>query len=216
MEDKVVLTIHILRKIIFGLLMPILLSSESLASSGWLIFYEKAFEGRVVNLDTKEPIEGAVVVAIYHVRMFGPILPIFSGSEIADIQETLTDSHGFFFIPSNIFFYPWPTTLGGETTVFIIFKPGYGSLKMALGKYLTGATAEVYEMELSGKKYRLSTGLIELPPLKTREERKMAKPAPIGDKKDWKKQRQFIKQIREEWEYLTGKPAGDLYKIEED
>ena len=63
---------------------------------------------------------------------------------------------------------------------FIIFKPGYGSLRMALGKYLSGEITEIKEMELSGKMYRLSPGVIELPPLRTREERLDAKrPADI-------------------------------------
>lgn len=101
--------------------------SSQAGSHGWLIYYEGSFRGKVIDSETKEPIEGAVVVAIYHVRLFGPILPLFSDAVVADVHEVVTDIKGEFFIPSNIFFYPLPTTLGGEYTSFIIFKPGYGS-----------------------------------------------------------------------------------------
>ncbi len=93
-----------------------------MASSGWIIFYESAFKGKVIDAETKEPIEGAVVAAIYAVGIFAII---DSGSARVDVQETLTDSNGEYNIPSN-FFLHWPLSLGSPTT-FIIFKPGYGA-----------------------------------------------------------------------------------------
>jgi len=92
--------------------------------SGSFIYYEDAFNGKVIDIETKEPIEGAVVAAIYDVTVRGLV---DSGSAHADVQETLTDSKGEFHIPSNTFFYPSPFTLGGERTEFIIYKPGYGT-----------------------------------------------------------------------------------------
>ena len=100
------------------------ITTSVMASSGWIVFHESAFKGKVIDAETKEPIEGAVVAAIYEVAVLGPL---DSGSDTADVQETLTDSNGEFHISSNIFFYPWPFTLGGERTRFIIFKPGYGA-----------------------------------------------------------------------------------------
>jgi len=57
---------------------------------------------------------------------------------------------------------------------------------------------------------------VELVRVQTDEERKMALIDPIGEKSDWKKQRQLIKMVRGEWERITGKPAGNLYQIGED
>ncbi len=92
------------------------------ASSGWIVFHESEFKGKVIDVETIKPIEGAVVAAIYYVKYFGPF---GSDSAYADVQETLTDSNGEFTIPGNIFFHLWPFTSGGSKTKFIIFKPGY-------------------------------------------------------------------------------------------
>ena len=183
-----------------------------------LVNYEYAiaggpWKGKIIDIETKEPLEGAVVLPVWE-RVY--MTPAGASSYFYEAKETLTDKEGRFEIPSYTPINLVPIISYMRGPLFTIFKPGYGSLTMVLDKYLKGVTAEVYEMELSEKKYRLSTGLIELPPLKTREERRMVGVSPIGDKKDWKKQKQFIKLLREEWEYLTGKPAGDLYKIEED
>ena len=99
-------------------------TTSAMASSGWIIYYESAFKGKVIDAETFKPIEGAVVVATYNVTILGPLE---SGSGTADVQETLTDRNGEFHISGNIFFYPWPFTLGGQETRFIIFKPGYGT-----------------------------------------------------------------------------------------
>lgn len=220
---------------LIAFVIAILLSSESLASSGWLIYYERAFKGKVIDAKTKEPIEGAVVVAIYHVRLFGPILPIFSGSEMADVQETITDSQGNFFIPSNFFFYPWPTTLGGETTTFVIFKPGYGSfpwhrvsppMEMSLDvieEYFTkevGKAGEILQRSqipiTKGKilnRWNVTFGIVELPKLKTREERRNALPSIPGANIPEKKIKNLLKAIDDERLYLYG-PSGPIYNKE--
>ncbi|MCF6147081.1 MAG: carboxypeptidase regulatory-like domain-containing protein [Candidatus Kuenenia sp.] len=110
--------------IICTILILLSTSNTAMASSGWVIYYESAFKGKVIDAETKEPIEGALVAAIYSVTVWGPL---DSGSDSADVQETLTDSNGEFTTPGNIFFYFCPLTSGGEKTRFIIFKPGYGS-----------------------------------------------------------------------------------------
>jgi hypothetical protein len=57
------------------------------------------FKGRVIDAETKEPIEGAVVVAQYHKNVFY----IFdSDSFIFDVREALTDGKGEFHIPPKI------------------------------------------------------------------------------------------------------------------
>jgi hypothetical protein len=91
------------------------------AGSGWLIFHEKSFKGRVIDGETKEPIEGAVVVAQYHERVIGPA---GSNSVVIDVQEALTDKKGEFFIPSLTTVID-PFSIGDDTS-FLIWKPGYG------------------------------------------------------------------------------------------
>ncbi len=96
------------------------ITTSAMASVGWIIYYEDAFKGKVIDAETLEPIEGAVVVAIYSVKAFEDI-------DIADVQETLTDNNGEFTIPGNIFFHPWPPSFGGKKTRFIVYKPEYGA-----------------------------------------------------------------------------------------
>jgi hypothetical protein len=118
-----------LRNLIKRILLPlfiilILIITINTIINGWVIYYESGYNGKVIDAETFEPIEGAVVAAIYDVSVYGFL---HSGSAHADVQEALTDSNGEFHISSNIFFYPLPFALGGEGATFIIFKPGYGT-----------------------------------------------------------------------------------------
>lgn len=243
-----------------------------MASSGWVVYHESAFKGKVIDAETKEPIEGAVVVAIYSVWIRG-LLEM--GSDIADVQETLTDSNGEYHIPGNIFFFFWPFTLGGTETDFIIFKAGYGDysgkysfliypVKETFGTPKREREGIVYkriitnkeERELYEKKFGSNMSpfiplkdpfekvrnldipfdadifnaeqiwtsdsepfktypLIGLPKLKTREERIKVNVSPVGEKSDWRKQKEFIKAIREEWQSLYREDPRNLYKWEE-
>jgi hypothetical protein len=88
---------------------------------GWIIYREGAFKGKVIDAETKEPIEGAVVVAIYHVRQYGIAE---SGSSAVDAKEVVTDKNGSFHIPPHTFFHLYPFARG-ETPEFLIYKPGY-------------------------------------------------------------------------------------------
>lgn len=169
------------------------------------------WKGKIIDIEAKEPLEGAVVVTYWY-RVWRT--PAGGIPDVYEIKEVLTNKEGKFEIPSYTPINLLPILSYIRGPEFIIFKPGYLSLS---GRYLEENVIDnVAEFKRNEKVYRLAPGIIELPKLQTREERVIAKPAPIGEKKDWKKQRQFIKLIREEWEYLTGKPAGDLYEIKED
>ncbi len=91
------------------------------ASSGWIIYHESAFKGKVIDAETKEPIEGAVVVAIYNIREASIAE---SGGSSVDVKEVLTDKNGQFYIPPHTFFYFYPVA-SGDVADFIIYKPGY-------------------------------------------------------------------------------------------
>lgn len=219
----------------------------------WMGYHKPAFQGKVIDAETKKPIEGAVVVAIYKKY------PIISGpgggsQSIMDIKEILTNAKGEFYFPSYTTLIQ-PFSIEGSAD-FIIFKPGYGSFpdwrvnppKMWLhdvppgnSKYWdrnlsfeeffssgVGSLKELWASEPWGtaekpsQKINLTMGVVELPPLKTREERLKVSESPADSvswhKKTWywKKQKHLIKLLREEYQYLYGQDASDLYRWEED
>ena len=89
----------------------------------WLIFYKPAFKGRLIDVDTRKPIEGAVVVAVYNCKTF-------AGNRIVGglvgYRESVTDKDGKFRIS------PYVNVNGplsvAKDTGFIIYKPGYKSI----------------------------------------------------------------------------------------
>lgn len=97
---------------------------SNLLGKGWLVYHEGSFKGRVVDGQSKEPIEGAVVVAVYHIRKYGLGAGIMSDSTAIAAKETLTNKNGEFHIRPHIFVSLWPFAKG-ETTEFIVYKPGY-------------------------------------------------------------------------------------------
>jgi len=93
---------------------------------------EKTYSGKVIDADTKEPIEGAVVVASWREQgtsLAGAI------STFKDVKENLTDKDGKWTIVglretcNNPIALVWQL-LGGtciKDPEFIVFKPGYCS-----------------------------------------------------------------------------------------
>lgn len=84
-------------------------------------YYLSPFEGKVIDVDTKGPIEGAVVLAVYH----NTVHTIAGSNTYAvDAQETLTDANGEFKIPLKT---GHSEKLSGKPIgKLIIFKPRYG------------------------------------------------------------------------------------------
>jgi hypothetical protein len=129
------------------------------------------WKGRIIDIETKEPLEGAVVLAVWD-RNYRT--PTGGSSYFYEAKEVLTDQEGRFEISSYTPINLLPLISYIEGPEFIIFKPGYVSLRMALGKYLTGEIGvEPYSGKLSGYMIKVSPSLIELQKLKTREERKI-------------------------------------------
>lgn len=223
------------KMLIFFILLFILISDYTLSYAGWLIYHKPEFKGRAIDAETKEPIEGAVVVVIYkkHSLISGP-----GGgySSVIKVKEILTNKNGEFHFPSY-------TTLIQPNSIedyaeFIIYKPRYGSfpgqrisppIGMSLEDIETFFSKEIgrqEELEIlvvtGGNKsdwqlVKVTFGIVELPKLKTKEERLKAMPSPAEDSEHktswyWKKQKQFIRLLNEERRNLglTGE-----YKIEE-
>ncbi len=183
-------------------------------SGGWLIHHVGSFKGKVIDAETKEPIAGAVVVAQYHVEFLGPI---GWRTERIDVQEAVTNDQGEFLIPSFTKGIN-PLSIGDDTS-FLIWKPGYKKNELWGGYFFSKEPGTVEERPVQTPKgfvmKKVTLGIGELIKAKTIEERRLAKPAPIGDIEDWKKQKYLIKMIREDWKFIYSEDPKDLYKYEE-
>jgi hypothetical protein len=119
-------------------------------------YYLEPFEGKVIDIDTKSPISGAAVLAVYYKEV-----PSIAGSNsyAIDAQETLTNKNGEFRIPEV---KKWFGDNNGEPEGHLtIFKPGYGRIPGGKGVNIVGAVRAIPEKYI----------VYELPKLKTREER---------------------------------------------
>lgn len=95
-----------------SLLLAIVLSVSGCATAG-------PWRGRVIDTDTRQPIEGAAVVAIWYRSHFGFGGPV---ERFEDAREAVTDKDGRFTIPA----YSYNSVLRDKTKPeFTIFKPGY-------------------------------------------------------------------------------------------
>lgn len=97
------------------------------------------FKGRVIDAETKEPIEGAVVVA-HWVEARGDIAG--PSTELKDVKETLTDKNGEWIIEGpaggrdtnfKLLFTFITRTYYTREPNFIVFKPGYWSYPAMFG-----------------------------------------------------------------------------------
>ncbi len=172
--------------LIFYVLTFVLIFNISLSHAGWLVYHKPEFKGKVIDTETKQPIEGAVVVAIYkkHTLISGP-----GGghSSIIKIKETLTDEKGEFDFPS---YTTVIQPLSEEDYVeFIIYKPGYGTfpglqtsppLSMR-GKFFSKEYGTSATIQIDHKTIKYTMGLVELPKLKTWDERRKANRISISD-----------------------------------
>lgn len=176
------------------ILSSILFTNPASATGPW--------KGKIIDIETKEPIEGAVVVAVWE-RVWRT--PAGGVADFYEIKEVLTNKEGYFELPSYISTNLLPILSYIKGPEFTIYKPGYLSLSGIdfSDFFLEGGKEEPLERkEIGGKIFRLAPGIIELPKLKTREERKMAMPGPVGDDPHYKKQKHFIQLINEERRYL--------------
>lgn len=166
------------------------------------------FKGRVIDAETKEPIEGAVVVAKWlkeRATIAGP------SSELKDVKETLTDKNGEWVIKGP------KGSWGGDITAiftfltgiyytkppeFIIFKPGYCSWPAGFG-----IDACKGKIKIEGDVMSAKGEMVELPKLKNREDRmKSFTLGPIYPPSDdpkiikefLKKQLEFLRLVDEE------------------
>lgn len=166
---------------------------------------DRRFYGRVVDADTKEPIEGAVVVA-HWVEARATI----SGEKTRykDVKEVLTDKNGEWSIngpkgsKGNDFVAYLTFFTGAHYTRepdFIIFKPGYCS-------YPGGISIEpCKKMKFTGTGEIMGGKTIEIPKLPDgikREDRLRIIPGPVAGEGSLEKQREFKRLLNEESRYV--------------
>lgn len=157
------------------LLLIIVIISFTVSGCGnWFVYHKPEFSGKVLDAETKEPIEGAVVVAVYNKETLG--LGAGSLSSIINVREALTNKDGMFHIPSYTTVmqpFSW-----AYATTFVVFMPGYASVKeINLEKYLSEEVGKELELPWfynNNLKFRFAPRMIGLPKVKTREERKQA------------------------------------------
>lgn len=83
----------------------------------------EGYKGKVVDKETREPIVGAAVLAVYYTQSY-----TLAGSnlEYLDAQETVTDENGEFEIPPlDVATFRFLQSFEPKAW-FIIFKPSYG------------------------------------------------------------------------------------------
>jgi len=204
-----------MKKYIILIVAVAMLFSSVSAHSG-LIYSKPEFRGRVIDAETKEPIEGAVVVALYYKQSTVSLNPAGTSAYVFAAKEVLTDGKGEFYIPS---FSSWIIFTEDVGVSFIFFKPGYmaisdrwfetglGEARIGYDQYLATdvigkeAELEVYSFKENKQiKWKCRLGIVELKKAKTREERRKTRPSSGGLEKV--NLPIFLKVLEEEYKYL--------------
>lgn len=181
-------------RILIALMSIMLIPVFTSQAFAWLIYSKPEFRGRVIDAESKQPIEGAVVVVLYEKWEFGG--PGGGNTLPMDAKETLTDKNGEFYFPA------YKTIMGPLSKVsevsFIIFKPGYMSVTRIDGINIPDEKYFSIEKDMIGKEGELKyvntrlydpdtvtwkgrMGIVELKRTKTREEKLLAIPSPPTD-----------------------------------
>jgi hypothetical protein len=110
-----------MRRPIVGILLGLLLLT---VGCDRIIYSDGPYIGRVIDKETKKPIEGAVVLAVWQKE--SPSIGHYVVSYY-DAQETLTDARGNFTIPGITLGRSLNPLAKIREPLFTIFKPGYAA-----------------------------------------------------------------------------------------
>jgi hypothetical protein len=170
----------------------------------------KTFKGRVIDADTKEPIEGAVVVAYWY-KARDTIAG--ESTTLKDVKECLTDKSGEWSISGpkgrphnpNPLFSLFTGSYYTREPQFIVFKPGYCSWPN--GSHIEACKGK---MKFSGSFETSEGGTFEFPKLTSIEDRIRAQSLqlPLGPGA-LDKMKELIRLMNEEGRRLG---LGEVYK----
>jgi hypothetical protein len=152
-------------KTLFLAISIFLFTATSAFSAGFLYHSDGPYRGKVIDLETGEPIEGAVVAGTWELYI------LYIKPSFCDAEETITDKNGEFVLPKASCFTLWPLAKM-RNLHFIVFKPGY------LGYPPLGATFEERKDRMpgiTGEEFRdeKQYNIIKLGRPKTRMEREL-------------------------------------------
>jgi hypothetical protein len=86
----------------------------------WILYHESSFKGRVIDAETKKPLEGVRMEVHYTKLMMG----LEANTHDVDASSTITDKKGEFYIPSyTTLIAPW--YLKNDVIQVAIHKSGY-------------------------------------------------------------------------------------------
>ena len=168
---------------------------------GRLIYHSESYRGRVVDAQTKRPLEGAAVVAVWQreAALFGGHGPAY---DYHDAVEVVTDAQGEFTIPAQTHF----TVIGRITEPkLVVYYPGY----VPYPELGTKPQDDADDLAHQHKVFE-----IELPRAKTREERLRLAGRPVGldHRVPESKMPTLMTLINKEVQDLGLKPIGERYR----
>ncbi len=155
-----------MRPIRFLLFVLTLLSGCSVSELSTL---RSAYHGNVIDAETKEPLERAVVVVAWFKK---PLVTMDGPQYYHNARETLTDVEGKFSVDSSPGVNLNPFTRLVEQPRIMIFKPGYGPFPWAhVNPNFITRFGHQHQLNIPELHQELLNGaIIELPRLKTKAE----------------------------------------------
>jgi hypothetical protein len=189
--------------VLLGTVLTLSLISQ-FTSCGWLIYHAPSFSGQVIDIDTKGPIEGAVVEAFYYDRG-GFALGAGGGPELFAVRETLTDKEGNFVVaPHTRLINPFTW---GHSVTFRVYKPGYAPSGANEAQFSKDGFKHIDEYSWypnKTKTIKFHDGVFELPRLETKEDRKEAWRQIEPDRKEL--QALLLRKYHEEAVFIQNAP----------
>lgn len=111
--------------LVAAMLLPLI--GLGMAKMGWILYTGGPYRGLVVDAETRQPIEGAVVFFQWKHKVYGS--PGGPKSPFLKAVEVLTDKEGRFYVPWFVGISPNPFSVALEPTWFAYY-PGYRSEQM--------------------------------------------------------------------------------------
>jgi len=158
-----------MRTFVLATVLIMLSSASSFASSASFYYSDGPWMGKIIDAETKEPIEGAVIVAIW--KKIIPS-PTGSSSRFLNATEVLSEDKGIFTIPryEAINMIPFCWIEGPD--IFTVYKPGYSAFPGPGYKYFKYFPNSPLRVDRKALEELLKKGItVELLKLKTQEER---------------------------------------------